>query len=130
MNWIGYVIVGFSVLVGAVQLAAWIHARRSIGRPAPETSAIDGEAARESRRVYYFHARHCGPCRAMAPLVERLRQSNRNLVSVDIEQHVALARSFAIAGTPSFVLVERGKIKQVLLGGQSEKTLQALLQSS
>ena len=38
-----------------------------------------------------------------------------------------LARGFGIAATPSFVLVEDGAIRQVKLGGQSEKQLLKLI---
>ena len=129
MNWMGIVAFGFGILFMGMQAYGWLLAKKSVGQPAPDTSAIDGDAASDARRVYYFHSRHCGPCRSIAPLVAKLRKDHRNLVCVDIEQNLPIARAFSVAGTPSFVLVESGRIRQVLLGGQSESKLLRLIKA-
>lgn len=41
-----------------------------------------------------------------------------------------MARAFGIAATPSFVLVENGKIAQIKIGAMSEKKLVALLEGA
>lgn len=129
MNWVGVAVFSLVALLVGMPLWGWLRAKKSVGQRAPDTSAIDSTAATDARRVYYFHSRHCGPCRAIAPLVAKLRGSHRNLIDVDIERNIELARAFSIAGTPSFVLVENGQIKRVLLGGQTEKTLVGLLKN-
>lgn len=128
MQWLIYPVAGLVLLLVAMQFMALRQARRSEGRPAPDTASVDGEAGIDVRRVYYFHALHCGPCRAMTPLVDRIGASHRNLVKVDVAQRPDLARGFGIAATPSFVRVDNGVIRQVRLGGQSEKQLLNLLQ--
>lgn len=128
MNWAPIAIFAVVALVAAMQGLMWVRAKRSVGQAAPDTSSVDGAAAGDPRRVYYFHSAHCGPCRAIKPLVERLRQTHRNLIPVDIAEQTDLARKFSVAGTPSFVLVEDGSVREVLLGGQSERKLVALLQ--
>jgi len=127
MNWSGILVGGLIALIVGMQLFMWIRAKRSVGNPAPDTSAIDGPAAADKRRLYYFYSASCGPCRAIKPLVEKLRQAHRNLIPVDVPQNIELARKFGIAGTPSFILVSEGSIQQVLLGGQSERKLLELL---
>jgi len=127
MNWMGIVAGGLIALIVGMQLVMWLRAKRSVGNPAPDTSSIDGPAAADARRLYYFYSASCGPCRAIKPLVEKLRQSHRNLIPVDVGQNIELARKFGIAGTPSFILVEGGSIRQVLLGGQTERKLSSLL---
>jgi len=127
------VFIGFVIFVGlvlALQLSAYWRARRIVGSAAPDTSSVDGIAAGERRRVYYFFAENCGPCRAMAPLVARLQQTHRNLVKVDVAQSMALARAFGIAATPSFVLVEDNTIRQVHLGGLNETRLKRMLEAN
>lgn len=128
MNWVPIAIFAVIALLAAAQAFMWIRAKRSVGQAAPDTSSVDGAAAGDPRRVYYFHSAHCGPCRAIKPLVERLRQTHRNLIPVDIAEQIDLARKFSVAGTPSFVLVEDGSVREVLLGGQSERKLVALLE--
>lgn len=107
----------------------WLQARRAQGHPAPDTTRVDGAATADRVRVYYFYAAHCGPCKSMMPLVERLRGDHRNLIKLDVSESHELARSFGVAATPSFIQVIDGVIRQVKLGGQSEVRLLAMLQS-
>lgn len=129
MNWMLFAVACLLTGLFWVQYRAWRHARRTIGEPAPDTTALDGPAGDDPLRVYFFHAEHCGPCRAVAPLVYRLGQTHRNLIAVDVKLWPTLARDFAIAATPSFVVVENGRISDVRLGGQSECTLHKLLRT-
>lgn len=127
MSVVPYLLLSAAAFLVLLQLFAVWRARSSQGRPVPDTSAVDGEAGTYSMRVYYFYAAHCGPCRAMMPLVDRLRVANRNFIKVDIAEAPALARGFSIAATPSFVRVDDGIITQVKLGIQSERQLLAML---
>ena len=122
------VLVIFSLAVAGLQLWTFWRARQAQGQPAPDTRSVDGEAASDVRRVYYFFGVHCGPCRAMTPVVEQLRQSHRNLIKIDVAEHQVLARAFGVTATPSFVLLVAGKIMQVKIGAMSEKKLIALLE--
>lgn len=127
MSWSGIIVGGVIVLIVGMQLLMWIRAKRSVGQAAPDTSSIDGAAAADNRRLYYFYSASCGPCRAIKPLVEKLRQAHRNLIPVDVSQNLDLSRKFGIAGTPSFILVSGGEVRDVLLGGQTERKLLDLL---
>lgn len=120
-----------ALFLGAVFLMQYLtvrRARRSEGRPAPDTAAVDGEAHADSRRVYYFYSPQCGPCRATTQLADRLRPEHRNLIKVNVFEAPELARGFGIMATPSFVLVVDGEIRQVKLGGQGERQVLAMLQ--
>lgn len=127
MEILGWVVTTAVALLLLWQLAMWLQARRSLGRPAPDTCAVDGDAAADPVRVYYFYAERCGHCRSMTPLVERLRVSHRNLVKLDLAEARELARAFGVVATPSFIQVTDGRIRRVMLGAQSEKQLRALL---
>lgn len=127
MNWATIVVGGLIALIVGAQLLMWIRAKRSVGKAAPDTSSIDGPAAADKRRLYYFYSASCGPCRAIKPMVEKLRQAHRNLIPIDVSQNLEIAREFGIAGTPSFILVVDGQIEQVLLGGQTEGKLIGML---
>lgn len=127
MTWLIYPILGFIAVVILAQFAATRRAKRNLGHSAPDTTTVDGDAHSDGRRLYYFHASHCGFCKAMTPLMNRLHETYRNLIAINVENNMELARDFGIAATPSFVLVEDGTIQQVLLGGQTEKQLLNLL---
>jgi thiol-disulfide isomerase/thioredoxin len=116
-----------AVFVLAMQVWTWLSARRARGRPAPDTAQVDGAAAADRVRVYYFYATHCGHCRSMTPRVDRLRQTHRNLIKLDIAESRELARAFGVAATPGLVQVVDGLIRRVQLGGISEARLLAML---
>ena len=130
MTWQALLLTALIAGMITMPMSAVLRARRSRGRPAPDTTSVDGGPRPEGRRVYYFHAPHCGHCRAMTPLVARLVEAGRNLVSVDVAQHLALAKQFGVAATPSCVLVEGGIIRQVWLGALSERQLLQMLEGS
>jgi thiol-disulfide isomerase/thioredoxin len=116
-------------VVALLLLGQWLvlrRARRAEGQPAPDTSAVD-HGIDAPRRVYYFYSAHCGPCRAIAPLVDRLREEYPNLIKVDVPVHLELARDFGIAATPSFIVVVEGMVSEVKLGGVSEAWLREKL---
>jgi thiol-disulfide isomerase/thioredoxin len=111
----------------AVQGWMWLQSRRARGRPAPDTARVDGPAAADRVRVYYFYGVHCGHCRSMTPRVDRLRESHRNLIKLDIAEARDLAQAFGVMATPGVVQVVDGVIRRVQLGGMSDARLRALL---
>ncbi len=102
------------------------QAKRCEGRPIPDTASVDGEI-KANKRVYFFHAAHCGPCKAITPLVDSLRAEYPNLIKVDVADNLELAQSFGIAATPSFIVVCDGIVSEVKLGGVSESWLRERL---
>ena len=105
------------------QLRPRLMARRMRGRPVSEPSPQHGNGA----RLYYFWSPHCGMCRGMTPLVDRLREQGKDLIKVNVLEAPEKARSFGIAATPTLVLVRGGRVEKVLLGAQSEARILELL---
>ncbi len=109
-----------AVTVGLALLMKFLisrKARRIVGRPAPDTSAIDG-GCRAARRVYYLYSEQCGPCKALSPQIDELRVQHPNLIKLDVKRHPELARAFNAMATPSFVVVRDGRVVEVRLGAQ------------
>lgn len=127
MTWPLTFLVVLFALIFLMQFLTERRAVRTEGHTAPDTSAVDGNAHADPRRLYYFYTPHCGPCKAMTPLVDRLRATHRNLIKINIAEAPEIAHGFSIAATPSFVLVEAEVIRRVELGGQSERKLLGLL---
>ncbi|ROR35045.1 thioredoxin family protein [Inmirania thermothiophila] len=108
-----------AALVAGLQLALWWRMRRAVGR------RLEGLPA--GRRLYYFHSPRCGPCRGVTPVVARLAAERGDVELVDVSAEPETARRFGVLATPAFVLVEGGRVVQVLVGAQSERRLRALL---
>ena len=59
-----------------------------------------------------FYADWCGPCKAIAPLLEELEKEVEGLeiVKVDTDRFMSLAREYHIVTIPNLKLFSRGKI--------------------
>ncbi len=77
--------------------------------------------------LLFFCSEYCDPCRAMYPLIEKLKQDYNQVKTVDVKKNTELAGSLKIRATPTIVIIDNGCIKKVLPGTQSEAKLRALL---
>jgi len=129
MGWQIYLVI--ALIAAAIFFQYYIShlAKRALGMPAPDTSSVDGAALNMPRRMYYFYATHCRSCVAMIPILEKLCALHSNLIKINIDDSKVIALGFRIVGTPSFVLVENGIIREILLGTQTEKKLRTLLEA-
>ena len=117
-------------LLGLLILWQWCAGQKAMGmqgQSAPDTSAVD-QGIQARRKVYFFHAVHCKPCKSMMPLIDELRRDFPNLIKLDVSENIQLARSFKLAGTPSFFAVNDGVIESVKLGPTDEQWLRAHLE--
>ena len=77
-----------------------------------------------------FSATWCGPCQAMAPIVERLatRFAGRaGVVKVDIDQAGELASAYGVRSVPTFLLFANGQVVERVVGTTSETALAAAI---
>ena len=59
-----------------------------------------------------FWAAWCGPCRAIAPHLDKLAGENQGtlkVVKVDAQNNMATARRFSVSNLPTFVLFRNGE---------------------
>ena len=111
-----------------IQLLPFIKAREMKGRDTPDLSDVLGEKHRlQQKLLIYFWSPRCSMCRGMTPIIENLAQQRDDVVSINAAENTEVARRLKVMGTPTLVLLNKGKIEQVLLGAKSEKTINALL---
>lgn len=66
-----------------------------------------------------FGATWCGPCRALAPIVEDLAKEyagKLKVATVDIDQAPALAQQFNIMSVPTIIFFKGGQAKDKVIG--------------
>ena len=77
-----------------------------------------------------FYADHCGPCRALAPLLEDLAnevKGRAKIVKINVASEEALSRDFEITAVPTLIVFERGRVVARMLGVQSKERLREAL---
>ncbi len=66
-----------------------------------------------------FYADWCGPCRMLAPTIEKLAkeyQGRAIIAKVNVDSLPAIARQYGIQGIPAVVVFDKGKEVQRLVG--------------
>lgn len=129
MQAIGYVALTVLILVVGQQWWLKAKANRIVGQPLPK---LDGEMAERlqarGKALFYFFSPHCGPCRAMTPVIDRLAKDHDNVFKFDVSQDIELARTFGVMATPTVVAVSRTTIDAILLGPSTERRLRQLIE--
>jgi thioredoxin 1 len=77
-----------------------------------------------------FWAEWCGPCHAVAPVLDRIveeRQGEVKLVKVNIDEERGLAERYGIASIPTMILFKDGKPAEVAIGAQPKGALERSL---
>ena len=59
-----------------------------------------------------FNATWCGPCRMLEPVLEEFSDSRGKVkvISVDVDQHEAIAREYGIMSVPTLLVYRDGKL--------------------
>lgn len=59
-----------------------------------------------------FYAEWCGPCRMVAPEIEKLAEENKDIVvgKVNVESERALAQKFRVASIPTLIVLKDGEV--------------------
>ena len=59
-----------------------------------------------------FYATWCGPCKMLAPELERLSNDNKDITicKVDVDNHTELARKYGVMTIPTLVLYKDGNL--------------------
>ena len=77
-----------------------------------------------------FWAEWCGPCHAVAPVLDRIaeeRNGELKLVKVNIDEEQGLAQRYGISSIPTIVLFREGQPAAAAVGAQPKAALEKSL---
>lgn len=77
-----------------------------------------------------FTAAWCGPCRAIAPLIDELAEEfagRAKVLKVDVDEHAEIAARHNIMSIPALVVFKDGQEIDRLVGAASKETIEQLL---
>ena len=98
----------------------------------PVTEATFDEKVLQSETpvIVDFWAEWCGPCHAVAPVLDRIveeRAGEVKLVKVNIDEEQGLAQRYGIASIPTMVLFKDGEPAAAAIGAQPKGMLERSL---
>lgn len=130
LAYVGVGILGVILFFVGAQILLVARMKRQRGKQAPD---LTGKAQRRVKggkpALFYFYSPACGACRTMTPVVRRLEKESKGVFSVDISKDMDTARKFGVMATPTTVVVDKGIIRDVLIGPQPQQTLEALAEA-
>ena len=74
-----------------------------------------------------FFGTWCGPCKVLAPVVEKLAQDGHRVCKVDVNARADLATRYRVGAVPTVVVLKGGEEVARFVGVQSERTLKTAL---
>ena len=80
-----------------------------------------------------FYADWCGPCKMMAPVVERLAEELDGKVKVgkiNVDDEPALAQRYRVVSIPTFAIFQNGELIKTMVGAMSAAQLTENLQNA
>jgi thioredoxin 1 len=78
-----------------------------------------------------FYADWCGPCRAIAPIVEEIARelSDRlKVVKLDVDQNPQTAMQYGVQSIPTLIIFKNGKEVERLIGYMSKAKLMSKIE--
>jgi len=69
-------------------------------------------------KVLKFSAAWCGPCRALSPVFDQVKQeiSGVNYIDIDVDTHPELVQAYSVTGVPMVVIEKNGIVTDTIRG--------------
>ncbi len=95
------------------------------------TATFEQEVIRSEKPVIVdFWAEWCGPCHAVAPVLDRIaaeREDELKLVKVNIDNEQELSQRYGVASIPTMILFKDGEPSAAVIGAQPKGSIERSL---
>ena len=94
---------------------------------------FEAEAKKSDVAVVDFSATWCGPCKMLAPVLEKVSETLAGKVdfyNVDVDDAPELAAEYRVNSVPCLVLMKKGEFDSQSIGFKPENMIQGWIESS
>lgn len=125
MTYVILIVVGIISLIGIFQFYMIRRSKKIVGSliDLSQISIEIRKALEKGKSLIYFYSPSCGPCKVQTPVIDKLKNELKNVVSIDISGDFRVARVFGVMGTPSTMIFENGIVREMFVGVKSEEIL-------
>ena len=76
-----------------------------------------------------FYAEWCGPCKMMAPIIEKVAENNEEVkvVKINVDEAQDIAMKYQIMSIPTLVVIKDGKESKRTVGLMSQADIEKLI---
>jgi len=118
----------FAGLMLLLQIIIAVGSRRQRGRRIQGVGGPMGEAITSGDRLLaYFYIPSSPDCTTQTEIIDRLQGEYANIFKVNVAEQFEAARAFGVTATPTTIIVEGGKVVDVLVGSRNEAHLREAL---
>ena len=120
-------IVTYVIFVVGIRLYWAFKSKRMKGQEIPDFPEF--QRLKKGKGVIYVHSPNCRPCKFVDPVVKKLSKELKGVhfVKVNAMEKPEVVRKLGVLATPSLIITESGKVKEVLIGPVNEGTLREKL---